>query len=51
MTGLVCPGREIVRIDEGNGGELFWEALGGKTEYNNIDYMDRPILLPRLLMT
>eukprot|EP00092_Neocalanus_flemingeri_P096299 GFUD01122576.1.p1 GENE.GFUD01122576.1~~GFUD01122576.1.p1 ORF type:complete len:253 (-),score=83.88 GFUD01122576.1:197-901(-) len=48
LAGLVCPGREIVRVDETKEGELFWEALGGKSQYNNANYMDRPILLPRL---
>lgn len=48
LAALLCPGREMVRVDETNEGELFWEALGGKTEYNTIDHMDRPILQPRV---
>lgn len=48
LAALLCPDREMVRVDETKEDEIFWEALGGKTEYNTINYMDRPILQPRL---
>jgi len=48
LCGVVSPGREMVKVKEGEEDDAFWEALGGKTEYNNSDDISKPILLPRL---
>merc|ERR1711970_415730 len=48
LAGLVCPGRNVVKVEEANEGEEFWESLGGKDDYNTVNYMDKPILQPRL---
>jgi len=48
LSGVVSPGREMVMVKEGEEEDDFWEALGGKTEYNNSDDINKPILHPRL---
>jgi len=48
LAEIVSPGRDIVRIKEGEEQEEFWNALGGKAEYNTTDPLTKPILLPRL---
>ena len=49
LSGVVSPGREMVMVKEGEEEDDFWEALGGKTEYNNSDDINKPILHPRSL--
>jgi len=48
LCGVVSPGREMVMVKEGEEDDALWEALGGKTDYNNSDDISKPILLPRL---
>ena len=50
LSGVVSPGREMVMVKEGQEEDEFWEALGGKTEYNNSDDINKPILHPRSLL-
>ena len=50
LSGVVSPGREMVMVKEGEEEDEFWEALGGKTEYNNSDDINKPILHPRSLL-
>ena len=47
LAGVVSPGREVLQIKEGDEDDSFWETLGGKTEYNKSDDINKPILLPR----
>jgi len=48
LAAVVSPGRENTWLKEGEEEDAFWEALGGKTEYNTEDGISKPILLPRL---
>ena len=50
LSGVVSPGREMVMVKEEEEEDEFWEALGGKTEYNNSDDINKPILHPRFLL-
>ena len=47
LSEIVSPGREVAQIKEGEEEDEFWEALGGKTDYNTSDDLSKPILLPR----
>ena len=47
LAAVVSPGRENTWLKEGEEEDAFWEALGGKTEYNTEDGISKPILLPR----
>jgi len=50
LTDIVSPGREVVEVTEGDEDDDFWEALGGKSDYNLLeDTINKPILQPRLL--
>jgi len=48
LSGVVSPGREMVMVKEGEEEDEFWATLGGKTEYNTSDDINKPILHPRL---
>eukprot|EP00090_Calanus_glacialis_P016248 TRINITY_DN2546_c0_g1_i5.p1 TRINITY_DN2546_c0_g1~~TRINITY_DN2546_c0_g1_i5.p1 ORF type:complete len:714 (-),score=245.21 TRINITY_DN2546_c0_g1_i5:95-2236(-) len=48
LSEIVSPGREVTQIKEGEEEDEFWEALGGKTDYNTSNDISKPILLPRL---
>lgn len=46
----VSPGREPVKIREGEELQAFWDALGGKTEYGSGKWLEEvvPTYPPRL---
>eukprot|EP00092_Neocalanus_flemingeri_P034413 GFUD01037422.1.p1 GENE.GFUD01037422.1~~GFUD01037422.1.p1 ORF type:complete len:714 (-),score=230.81 GFUD01037422.1:107-2248(-) len=48
LSTMVTLGRDVTQIKEGEEEEEFWEALGGKAEYNTSEGISKPILLPRL---
>ena len=48
LTDIVSPGREVVEVNEGEEDDNFWEAVGGKSDYNlSEDAINKPILQPR----
>ena len=47
LSEIVSPSREVAQIKEGGEEDAFWEALGGKSDYNTSDDISKPILLPR----
>ena len=47
---VISPGRDPVKVMEGNEPQEFWDALGGKTEYGSGKWLQQvvPTYPPRL---
>lgn len=48
VAALVSPERDLQVVAEGEEEDAFWDALGGKGEYQSARDLDRPLLYPRL---